>query len=129
MKLCKKKSSRHKKNCGTKHYEKIELDAYLQDNIQGINFNNFIGRTVTIYVNCGGPAGSGFTGVLMGLNSTYVSLLVLPSTPPSCSLSSECSAARENTLICSSCPFNDNAALGAVAEIAVSCIVAFCHNN
>lgn len=125
----KKKSSHHKKKCDTKHYEKMDMDIYMQGNLKNLAFEEFIGNTVTIFVNCGGLAGSGFTGVIMGQAPTYIRLLILPATPPSCSLTKDCLARSNNTILCSTCPYNNNASVGAVAEILISSIVAFVHNN
>lgn len=124
MKSLKKKSIHHKKK-----YEKIELDIHIQGKLDNTNFDEFIGRTVTVYVNSGGLAGNGFTGVLIGKEDTYIRLLIMPATPPACSLNSECFAKSSNTLLCISCPFNDNVTVGAIAEILISSIVAFVHNN
>lgn len=125
----KKKSSHHKKKCNPNHYEKVDLDKYIQENIKNLEFKEFIGHTVTIYVNCGGLAGNGFTGVIISQETTYIRLLILPATPPSCSLKSECLAKSNNTILCASCPFNNNVTVGSVAEILTSNIVAFVHNN
>lgn len=129
MKSHRKKTLHHKKKSDEMQYEKVELDIHLNEELKYTNFNNFIGNTVTIYINCGGMAGNGFTGVLIGKEATYIRLLLLPATPPSCSLNSECLARNNNVLLCSSCPFNDNATVGTVAEILISSIVAFVHNN
>lgn len=125
----KKKSSHHKKRYDSKHYEKIDIDIFMQGNLKNLDFEDFIGNTVTIFVNCGGMAGNGFTGVIIGKEPTYIRLLILPGTPPSCSRTNDCLARNNNTILCSSCPYNNNASVGAVAEILISSIVAFVHNK
>ncbi|QNU67837.1 hypothetical protein EHE19_005125 [Ruminiclostridium herbifermentans] len=125
----KKKSSHHKKRYDTKYYEKVDIDVYKKENLRNLDFEEFIGNTVTIFVNCGGAAGSGFTGVIIGKEPTYIRLLILPATPPSCSLTNDCLARNNNTILCSSCPHNNNASVGVVAEILISSIVAFVHNK
>lgn len=125
MKLFKKKSSHHK----AKHIEKLQIVGDLKNSIREINFEEYIGCTVTLFVNAGGLAGKGFTGVLLGQTATYIRLLILPSVPPSCSLGKECKGNDNNILLCLSCPFNENKTLGAMAEILITSIVAFVHND
>lgn len=93
-----------------------------------MNFRQFTGQTVTVFVNAGGEVGKGFTGVLMGSTHTYIKLLLLPAMPPACSLGNSCSS-YGNILFCGLCPFNKKAAVGSVAVIPVSSISAFVHNN
>ncbi len=51
----------------------------------------YIGQTVTIFTSSGGESGSGFTGVLMTVNSVFVRLLTRIGPPPGCSLGNSCS--------------------------------------
>lgn len=125
MKLFKKKSSHHK----VKNAIKIPMEISPEKSIREINFEEYIGHTVTLFVNAGGLGGNGFTGVLIGKTDTYIRLLVIPSRPPACSLGNACKSNSNNVLFCLSCPFNDNAALGTIAEISITSIVAFVHNN
>jgi hypothetical protein len=125
MKLFKKKSSHHK----TKHIKKLTTESDLQKNIPKINFERYIGCTVTLYVDAGGIAGNGFSGVLLGQTGTYIRLLVLPSKPPACSLGNACKSDTNNILLCMFCPFNTNVTLGTIAEISITSIVAFVHNS
>jgi hypothetical protein len=91
-----------------------------------LNFQDYIGQTVTIYVNSGGMAGKGFTGVLMQKTETYARLLIIPAVPPACALGSSCSGRRVNPLFCTLCPYNR--ITGAIAEIPIAAITAFVHN-
>lgn len=50
----------------------------------------YIGQTVTIFTSSGGESGSGFTGVLMTVNSVFVRLLTRIGPPPGCSLGNSC---------------------------------------
>lgn len=95
-----------------------------------IKFLDYIGQTVTVYVNGGGAVGNGFTGVLMENNRTYIKLLVKPASPPVCALGDKCNARFENPYFCVSCPYAENQGYnpGAIAEIPLNAIVAFVHN-
>lgn len=125
MKLFKKKSSHHK----AIQAENILSEGNIKKTVYQMDFKEYEGRTVTIYVNAGGLVGNGFTGVMLGQTGTSIRLLITPSTPPSCSLGSTCNGNTDNILLCLSCPFNKNATLGAIAEIPFISIVAFVHNN
>ncbi len=124
-----KKKSLHKK---TKHNEKVRDSMIPRENkkcIQEINFKAFVGQTVTLYVNAGGDAGRGFTGVLLGQSSGVVRLLVLPKAAPLCTLGNACKGINDNIMFCLFCPYNKKVSLGSIAEISISSIVAFVHNN
>ncbi|HHV10582.1 MAG TPA: hypothetical protein GXX75_09940 [Clostridiales bacterium] len=83
----------------------------------------YIGQTVTIFTNSGGAAGCGFTGVLLRVNSDYVTLVNRIGTPPTCPLSETVCGGNgrpsDNTPIYS---------VGSVCDIPVDKIAAFCHN-
>ncbi len=49
-----------------------------------------IGQTVTIFTSSGGQSGSGFTGVLLAVNSVFVRLITRIGPPPGCSLGNAC---------------------------------------
>ncbi|WP_024832274.1 hypothetical protein [Ruminiclostridium josui] len=51
----------------------------------------YIGQTVTVFTSSGGESGSGFTGVLMTVNSVFVRLLTRIGPPPGCALGNSCS--------------------------------------
>lgn len=134
MKLFRKKSL-HKKS---KLVDKTPVDSNINNNIlvsiakkniREMNFEKYIGHTVTIYVNAGGLVGNGFTGVLMGQSGMTIKLLVIPATPPSCSIGNACNSNINKSLLCLSCPYNENATVGSIAEIPFSSIAAFVHNN
>jgi len=44
----------------------------------------YIGKTVTVFVNAGGPSGCGFTGVLSDVDNTSLKLIIRIGPPPSC---------------------------------------------
>lgn len=94
-----------------------------------LNFREYIGQTVTVFVNAGGEVGKGFTGVLLGSTNNYIKLLMLPSMPPACSLGNACNCNTDNVLFCAFCPFNKKASMGSSAIIPISAIAAFVHNN
>ncbi len=97
--------------------------------IYEIEFEQFQGQTVTVFVSAGGEAGKGFTGVLMESCPQYIKLLMLPGSPPDCSLGNSCSSRSGNVLFCALCPYNKKTRPGAVAVIPVSSIAAFVHNT
>ncbi len=94
---------------------------------QQINYREYKGQTVTVFVNSGGAAGNGFTGVLLLQTDSYLKLLILPSAPPECSLGNACSGKRVNFLFCTLCPYNKT--IGTIAEIPVEAVTAFVHNS
>jgi hypothetical protein len=103
-------------------------EKYSKDSIGGMNYNEYIGQMVTVYVDAGGIAGKGFTGILMGQTDLCISILVLPSVLPSCSMRNTCSSKSDNILFCLFCPYNDNSKTAMVAEITKISIVALVHN-
>ncbi|WP_024832276.1 hypothetical protein [Ruminiclostridium josui] len=52
---------------------------------------NYVGETVTIFTSSGGQSGSGFTGVILTVNSVFVRLISRIGPPPGCSLGNSCS--------------------------------------
>ncbi|EPR12918.1 hypothetical protein [Ruminiclostridium papyrosolvens] len=94
---------------------------------QHINYGEYEGQTVTVFVNSGGAAGNGFTGVLLLQTDSYLKLLILPSAPPQCSLGNACCGKDVNLLFCTLCPYNRT--LGSVAEIPLEAVTAFVHNS
>ena len=125
MKFYKKKSSHHK----SKHTEKATIESITRKSICQMNCEEYIGQVVTVYVNAGGKVGNGFTGFLLEQTNTYIRLMIIPSLQPSCSLKNGCNGNIDNNILCLSCPFNKNAALGAIAEISIDSISAFVHSN
>ncbi len=104
--------------------EVIETDKKLCN----IKFTEYLGQTVTVYVNAGGMVGNGFTGVLIGYENTYIRILVSPSAAPACSMGNSCNGRTANPLFCVFCPYAQNNPLGTMVEIPVNAIVAFVHN-
>ncbi len=97
--------------------------------ITDMNFEGYVGQTVTVYVNAGGAAGKGFTGVLMSRTDTYIRLLVMPALPPACSLGNPCGRGADNILFCALCQYNANSSMGAMAVIPMRNVVAFVHST
>ncbi len=95
-------------------------------NKQHINYREYEGETVTVFVNSGGAAGKGFTGVLLLQTDSYLKLLILPSAPPECTLGNTCSGRKVNFLFCTLCPYNKT--IGTIAEIPCEAVTAFVHN-
>jgi hypothetical protein len=54
------------------------------------SIKNHIGQTVTIFTTSGGQSGSGFTGVIMGVERNFVRLLTQIGPGPGCALGNEC---------------------------------------
>ena len=52
--------------------------------------SRFIGETVTIFTTSGGQSGSGFTGVLIGVNPYFVTLVTGQGPAPACPLGNAC---------------------------------------
>lgn len=121
-----KKKFLHRKAKQNKH---TQIDNLEKNRMCGIDFMEYIGQTVTVFVNAGGLVGNGFTGVLLGHTKSSIRLLVLPGVSPSCSLGKANNCNSDNILFCLLCPFNNNAKMGVVAEISIMSIVAFVHNN
>jgi hypothetical protein len=81
------------------------------------NIAGYIGQTVTIFVNAGGIAGMGFTGILISANCEYVRLITRIGPAPACPLTN--SRTSYGKFINS---------LGSVASIPISKITSFTHN-
>lgn len=79
-------SRRH--NCETDNRNNPEDN----NNERGIEkeLENFIGKTVTIFTTSGGESGSGFTGVLIRVNSRFVTLITKIGPAPGCALGNAC---------------------------------------
>ncbi|HHV29853.1 hypothetical protein [Acetivibrio mesophilus] len=95
------------------------------------HISNYIGQTVTIFVESGGISGAGFTGILLFANEVYVELITSIAPPPSCSLSNFCIMYPDLPYSSIGQP-NLNAPLGstgAFAIIPIDKITSFVHNN
>lgn len=66
------------------------------NNISGCGDNlthllcKYIGQTVTIFTKSGGQSGSGFTGVILGVNECFVRLITSIGPAPGCALGNAC---------------------------------------
>ncbi len=119
---------RNKSEYGTNHAKDTPAVKEINKAVFDMNFRQFTGQTVTVFVNAGGEVGKGFTGVLLDSTHTYIKLLMLPAMPPACSLGNACSS-HDDILFCGLCPFNKKASVGSVAVIPISNIAAFVHNT
>jgi hypothetical protein len=79
----------------------------------------YLGQTVTIFTNSGGPSGLGFTGVLMFADNTCVKLLTVPGIPPACPFFYKFARLSLKTGI---------RTIGSIAVIRIEKIAAFIHN-
>ena len=93
-----------------------------------ITFDKYIGQTVTVYINAGGAAGNGFTGILISCGNKLIKLLVYPSSKPSCALGASCPQNTPHPFFCSFCPYAENKYLGTLLAIPAAGIIAFVHN-
>lgn len=84
-----------------------------------------IGQTVTIFTTSGGASGCGFTGVLLLVNPTFVTLVDRFGTPPANPLSMSICGDRKE--------FRNKEeyfyTVGSVCDIPTNRIVSFCHNS
>lgn len=126
MRKCRKKPVRDK--CDVTDSTAIEIREQKNLCQTGFGFSEYIGHTVTVYVNSGGVAGNGFTGVLIAYSDAFVKLLVKPSAAPACSMGNSCNGNEKNQMFCFFCPYADSSSLGTMVEIPVTAIVAFVHN-
>lgn len=87
------------------------------------HLSRFIGETVTIFTTSGGESGSGFTGVVLFVNSCFVRLITKIGPAPGCSIGNSCSCRNRNRF-----DGNDIRTVGAVADIPIDRIACFVHN-
>lgn len=89
----------------------------------------FIGETVTIYTTSGGQSGSGFTGVLIGVNPSFVTLVTGQGPAPACSLGNSCGG-YENYGEYGNCGgYGGIYSVGSITNIPVYMIASFSHNT
>lgn len=86
--------------------------------------DRFIGETVTIFTASGGVSGFGFTGVLLRVNSGYVTLVNRLGTPPTNPLSEVIYNDRRNGR---NLDDNNLYVVGSICDIPVDKITAFSH--
>ena len=91
------------------------------------------GTTVTIFTESGGLSGSGFTGVLAGINDGCVKLITCIGAAPCCPLGSSCSGGWGagfnggfNGGLNGGCDWGNNL-LGSIVNIPICKIVGFVH--
>lgn len=88
-----------------------------------------VGETVTIFTTSGGESGSGFTGVLLGINSCFLRLITRIGPAPGCALGNDCDRHKKNCNsngVGSDSFHRDN--IGSVVDIPIDRIVAFVFN-
>jgi hypothetical protein len=94
------------------------------DSSNDFSLTDYIGQTVTIFTTSGGPAGFGFTGVLVSVHEYYLKLLIKVGAPPECPLGSHCGYPvfrKSRTVLAYS-------GLGSIAVIPLDKITAFVYN-
>ncbi|HHV99437.1 MAG TPA: hypothetical protein GXX36_07665 [Clostridiaceae bacterium] len=102
------------------------------------HISKYIGKTVTVFVNAGGPSGCGFTGILSDVDNTALKLIVSIGPPPSCSLKNLCYPNYYHNPYFIVKHYNGFympqackpiLQIGSVAHILLSSITAFVHNS
>ncbi len=98
------------------------------------HISRFIGETVTIFTTSGGTSGCGFTGVLFGVNSCFVRLVIKFGTPPASPLSESICDTETNgnpmgLLSRRKKHEPDGFEVGSICDIPVDKIASFCHNS
>jgi hypothetical protein len=93
--------------------------------------SRFIGQTVTIFTTSGGASGVGFTGVLLRVNSRFITLVNRIGTPPANPLGDVSCDNRRNGRDDMDMDDEDEMnvfMVGSVCDIPVDKIAAFNHN-
>jgi hypothetical protein len=85
--------------------------------------SRFIGETITIFTSSGGSSGSGFTGVLIGVNPSFVTLVTGQGPAPACPLGNTCGGYGNYG------GYGDIYSVGSVTSIPVYMIASFSHNT
>jgi hypothetical protein len=101
------------------------------------HISEFIGKTVTIFTTSGGISGSGFTGVVLSVNSNFVRLITEqgsgPSSPFPESSGSDLEGKNRNlpfdSLGSMGVQRNNKQRFGSICDIPIANIAAFCHNT
>lgn len=90
----------------------------------------FTGQTVTIFTTSGGASGCGFTGVLLRVNPSFVTLVNRLGTPPTNPLSESICGDKRMGLCREGNDMDDRPihTVGSVCDIPIDKIAAFCHN-
>ncbi|MDF2801424.1 MAG: hypothetical protein K0S61_1327 [Anaerocolumna sp.] len=101
------------------------------------HIRKYVGETVIVFTASGGISGCGFTGVLLSVNCEFLRLDSRQGVAPACPLGSSCCGDFNNDNNDSNnCNNNNNYnnrrrnnySVGAVCDIPIDSIVAFCHN-
>ena len=102
----------------------------LRDNVSfSFHISNYIGETVTLFVESGGMSGLGFTGILLYADKVYLKLLISIGPAPFCPLGKPC-ILNSSYSIKSFNPYaNPMKNMGTIALIPVNKIVSFVHNS
>ncbi|WP_064505509.1 hypothetical protein [Defluviitalea phaphyphila] len=91
--------------------------------------SKFIGETITIFTNSGGQSGSGFTGVLIGVNPYFVTLVTGQGPAPYCPLGNACGG-YSNWKGYNNCGnYHEIYTTGSITHIPVYMIASFSHNT
>ena len=96
------------------------------------HIRKYIGENVLVFTTSGGASGSGFDGVLMEVNGEFIRLINRQSSPPTCPISEVCNQPPEycgpvNDLQSSGGIYHKHS-VGAITDIPIDRIAAFCHN-
>lgn len=86
-----------------------------------LHMTSYMGNTVTVFTESGGLSGSGFTGVLISVTPSIISIMTALPSPPVSPFS--CHKDYETPI-----PYPPNKILGSIADIPVDKIVAFVHH-
>ena len=102
-----------------------------EDHLFKNHIKEYIGETVTVFTSSGGPSGCGFTGLLMEVNCDFIRLSVKqgsgPSNPLSDTVCGNGNYVESCGFSCSSDTSYEDFRVGAVCDIPICAIVAFCH--
>lgn len=101
----------------------------LNDQFFATHLKKYVGETVIIFTTSGGISGCGFTGVLLSVNCEFVRLDSRQGVAPACPLGSSCCGDLNNdNNDCNNYTKRGNYSIGAVCDIPIDSIAAFCHN-
>lgn len=86
----------------------------------------YIGTTVIIYTASGGESGLGFSGVLLSVNASFISLVTNIGLPPAPPIHP---TKQNSSLYKPARPYIDSHMFGSITDIPIDCITSFVHNN
>jgi len=98
------------------------------------HMSKYIGETVTVFVAGGGMSGSGFTGILLGVETEYIQLLTAIGAAPAYTPVSPCVWLRQyRSIVNGGYRIGTNTAImytpGSIANIPVWRVISFIHNT